>query len=95
MNTITTIHEPGQEQHTLEIAPNTIVPASVIRIGGGVVLLIGSLFLIGAIVVTALVLGSDMLMVGGFFGFTMMMMIGLPLILACLNDALDPSGHEV
>jgi len=74
---------------TLEIAPNIVVPAERIKRGSQTVMLIVGLFLFGALLVASLVLNSGMLAIGTFVGFSIMMLIGMPLILACVGDALE------
>lgn len=83
-----------RESHTLEIAPNRVVPSDVMRAGSQTIMLIVGLFLGGALAVAGLVLGSELLAVGAFVAFSMMMMIGMPLILASVGDALDTTSHE-
>lgn len=84
----------SHEGLTVEIAANNVVSSETMGRGSRTVLLIVSLFLMGALLVASAVLGSALLLIGTFVAFSMMMLIGLPLILACVEDAIDPqSGH--
>lgn len=77
------------EVHVI-IAPEgaTIAPRSLAR-GASMALLILGVFLVGASLVAGLLLGSAMLAVGTFFGFSLMTLIGMPLILACVQEATE------
>lgn len=77
----------------VEIAPNDIVDPQVMRRGSQTIALIVMLFLGGALLTASIVLGSTLLAIGTFVAFSMMLLIGLPLTLACVEDAIDSQLH--
>lgn len=66
-----------------------LVSGTVIATGAKVVLVTLVLFVIAAIIVAGVVLEPGLLTIGAFVGFGMMSLIGMPLILATLSDALE------
>ena len=66
-----------------------VVSARTIGLSAGMTALILCLFLVGSLLVASMLLGSDLMAIGTFVGFSMMALIGMPLVLACVGDAIE------